>query len=144
MPHAVVARHKAPVSTESRVAVAQSGSLIGADYRAGSGLVCVANIKAIEELTHVLCNDTRLEILAVLDGTSLDVSSIAQQLDLAVDRISHHLRDLRRLMLVDYVREGNRKIYSLTDEVQFSIDTTMHSVTVHPNHTVSITVNVRI
>jgi DNA-binding transcriptional ArsR family regulator len=76
-----------------------------ADYES-----CAARLKA-------LADPDRLQIVNLLLRGDTNVSSLAQELSMPVDKVSHHLGVLRAANLVQTAREGKYVIYSLPVDV---------------------------
>ncbi|NMA54491.1 MAG: winged helix-turn-helix transcriptional regulator [Firmicutes bacterium] len=62
-----------------------------------------------------LANETRASILYLLAHEELCVCDLATILDSTISNISHHLRLLRTLKLVQYRRQGKMAFYSISD-----------------------------
>ena len=89
---------------ESAVAHVRSG--LAADWRA----------KRTTDIFSALSDPTRFRILNALAIRELCVCDIAAVVDVSQSAVSHQLRVLRNLDLVDYRREGRRAVYRLADE----------------------------
>ena len=70
----------------------------------------------LAELYKTLGDGTRLRILLALSVKHMNVSAIAQTLDMTHSAISHQLRVLKSARLVRYKREGKSMVYSLADD----------------------------
>jgi ArsR family transcriptional regulator len=70
----------------------------------------------IAELFRVLGDPLRIRILSLLLGGEKNVSTIAEALNVRPSSVSHHLRNLRQLRLVEVRREGKWMYYSLDGE----------------------------
>ena len=68
------------------------------------------------DVLRLLADRTRLAILAMLDGTEMSVSAIAEVLDRPGPAVSQHLAKLRTGQLVTSRREGTTIYYSQPDE----------------------------
>lgn len=64
-------------------------------------------------LFQQLSDSTRLKILWMLLHAELCVYDIAKALDMSAPAVSHHLRSLRQLGIINYRREGKHVFYSL-------------------------------
>ncbi len=64
----------------------------------------------------LLADQTRLAILAMLDGREASVGALAEALDRPVPAVSQHLAKLRAGHLVETRREGTTVYYSQPDE----------------------------
>lgn len=76
----------------------------------------VLEVAGLSELFKVLGDETRTKILYLLAHRKLCVCDIAVILEMSLPAVSHHLRLLKALRLVKYVREGKMVYYSLDDE----------------------------
>ncbi len=81
---------------------------------------------------RLLGDRTRLAILAMLDGTEMPVTAIAETLDRPTPAISQHLAKLRTGRLVTARREGTTIYYSQPDEHVAALVT---NVLQHTEHT---------
>jgi DNA-binding transcriptional ArsR family regulator len=69
------------------------------------------------ELFSALSDPNRVRIIsALLDQGEMNVSSIAHNLEMSESAVSHQLRGLRQLRLVQARREGRQIFYRLDDE----------------------------
>lgn len=68
------------------------------------------------EVLRLLADRTRLAILALLGGTELSVTAIAERLGRPIPAVSQHLAKLRTGNLVVARREGTSIYYSQPDE----------------------------
>lgn len=66
-------------------------------------------------LAKSLSDVNRLRILLALEEKSKSVSVLVEELGLSQPLVSHHLRELRRTLLVSVKRKGPFVYYSLTD-----------------------------
>ncbi len=73
--------------------------------------LCVAKLKA-------LADSTRLSVLEALMNGPKHVSELMQPLGIEQSLLSHHLKVLRNVGLVDAVRDGKSVLYQLTPEVE--------------------------
>jgi DNA-binding transcriptional ArsR family regulator len=71
---------------------------------------CATRLKA-------LADPERLKIVTSLLRGEKSVSSLADELNLPIDNVSHHLRVLRAARLVQTQRQGKFVIYSLAEDV---------------------------
>ncbi len=71
---------------------------------------CATRLKA-------LADPERLKIVTSLLRVEKSVSSLADELNLPIDNVSHHLRVLRAARLVQTQRRGKFVIYSLAEDV---------------------------
>ena len=66
-------------------------------------------------LAKVLSDGNRLRILLLVSNGKKSVSSIVEELDLSQPLVSHHLKELKRSLLVTVEREGPFVYYELSD-----------------------------
>jgi ArsR family transcriptional regulator len=76
----------------------------------------VLEVAGLSEIFKVLGDETRTKILYLLAHRKLCVCDIAVILEMSLPAVSHHLRLLKALRLVKYVRDGKMVYYSLDDE----------------------------
>lgn len=72
---------------------------------------CVVALRALGE-------DTRVRIVGLLMEHSLDVTEIAQRLGLTPYNASKHLRVLREAGLLEVVKDGRQRLYSLPGAIK--------------------------
>ncbi|MFV0558385.1 MAG: ArsR/SmtB family transcription factor [Enterococcus sp.] len=75
----------------------------------------VAEIEAVSKLFKVLGDPTRLKILLALQNGPLNVTKIAEELQMEQSAVSHQLKILRDNRLVHTQREGKIIYYQLDD-----------------------------
>ncbi len=73
-------------------------------------------LEEISFLAKSLSDMNRLRILIALAKKTVSVSVLVEELDLSQPLVSHHLRELRRALLVSVERKGPFVYYSLTDK----------------------------
>lgn len=71
---------------------------------------CASRLKA-------LADPDRLQIVTALLAGQKSVSSLADELRMAIDKVSHHLAVLRAAQLVETQKQGKFVIYSLAPDV---------------------------
>ena len=71
---------------------------------------CASRLKA-------LADPERLKIVSKLLRGEKSVSTLAAELNLPIDNVSHHLRVLRAAQLVQTQKQGKFVIYSLAEDV---------------------------
>lgn len=76
----------------------------------------VAEVAGLAELFQALADETRTRILYLLAADELCVCDLAAILDLSLPAVSHHLRLLKAMRLVNARREGRNVYYSLADD----------------------------
>ncbi|MFZ1987115.1 MAG: metalloregulator ArsR/SmtB family transcription factor [Desulfatitalea sp.] len=67
-------------------------------------------------LAKSLSDGNRLRILLLISSGKKSVSAIVDELDLSQPLVSHHLKELKRSLLVAVEREGPFIYYELADE----------------------------
>ena len=70
----------------------------------------------VAELFRALGDPSRVRIIAALTDGELNVSTLAEIVDLSESAVSHHMRGLRQMRLVRSRREGRQVFYNLDDE----------------------------
>ena len=73
-------------------------------------------LEEIAFLAKSLSDVNRLRILLALQKGSTSVSVLVEDLELSQPLVPHHLRELRRALLVSVKRKGPFVYYSLRDE----------------------------
>ena len=81
-----------------------------------SGMKSADIIRRTAELFGVLSDPTRVKIFLALSQAELCVGDLARLVGVSDSAVSHQLRILRNMGLVDYRREGKLAFYSLSDE----------------------------
>lgn len=66
-------------------------------------------------LAKSLSDGNRMRILLLISGGKKSVSAIVEELDLSQPLVSHHLKELKRSLLVKVEREGPFIYYELSD-----------------------------
>jgi DNA-binding transcriptional ArsR family regulator len=74
-----------------------------------------ANLQAVAFLAKCLSDENRLRILLCVSKGKKPVSKIVDELNLSQPLISHHLKELRRSLLVSVERNGPFVYYEVTD-----------------------------
>jgi ArsR family transcriptional regulator len=70
----------------------------------------------VAELFRSFSDTSRVKIISAIIDQELNVSALAQAVSLSESAVSHHLRGLRLLRLVQTRRQGKEVYYSLVDE----------------------------
>ncbi len=70
----------------------------------------------LAETFQALGDSSRIKIVWLLSQSETSVGNIAFQLSMSQPAVSHHLRTLRNLKLVNVRRAGRTSYYSLDDE----------------------------
>jgi ArsR family transcriptional regulator, nickel/cobalt-responsive transcriptional repressor len=80
-----------------------------------AGTLDVATAKTIATTLQALATPSRLRILSTLQRGARSVSDLAATIEMEQSAVSHQLRLLRNLGLVDTERHGRTILYSLYD-----------------------------
>jgi DNA-binding transcriptional ArsR family regulator len=86
------------------------------------------NCKSVAILAKGLSDENRLRILMCLIGSRKSVSRIVEEVGLSQPLVSHHLKELKRCLLVDIKREGPFIYYGLSDSRVLDVVKTLNSV----------------
>jgi ArsR family transcriptional regulator, zinc-responsive transcriptional repressor len=73
------------------------------------------HFQRIAFLARSLSDENRLRILQYISGGKKSVTSIVEELSLSQPLVSHHLRELKRSLLVKIERNGPFIYYELSD-----------------------------
>lgn len=73
------------------------------------------NLQTSAFLAKCLADENRLRILLCISKGKKPVSKIVDELNLSQPLISHHLKELRRSLLVNVERNGPFVFYEMTD-----------------------------
>ncbi len=79
------------------------------------------NPQTLAFLARCLADENRLRILFCVSKEKKSVSTIVEELQLSQPLISHHLKELKRSLLVSVERRGPFVYYELSDERILSI-----------------------
>ena len=82
---------------------------------AQAGLIAQAAARRLAEVFKSLSDPTRLRIISMVSEREFCVTDLAAALEMEQSTISHQLRDMRRLGLVSFRREGRHVFYRLDD-----------------------------
>jgi DNA-binding transcriptional ArsR family regulator len=74
------------------------------------------NLQAPAFLAKSLSDENRLRILLCISDRKKSVSAIVEELQLSQPLISHHLKELKRSLLVEVEREGPFVYYEVSDK----------------------------
>jgi DNA-binding transcriptional ArsR family regulator len=74
------------------------------------------NLSTVAFLAKILSDENRLRILLSLDGGKKSVNSIVEELNLSQPLVSHHLKELKRSLLVKVERQGPFIYYEIVDK----------------------------
>jgi len=70
----------------------------------------------VAELFRAFSDTSRVRILAALAGQEMNVTALAQTVGISESGISHHLRGLRQMHIVQTRRDGKEVYYRVEDE----------------------------
>lgn len=79
-------------------------------------------------LAKSLSDANRLRILQLISSGSKSVSSIVEELELSQPLVSHHLKELKRSLLVKVTRQGPFIYYELADKRVLDVLETLSEV----------------
>jgi DNA-binding transcriptional ArsR family regulator len=82
---------------------------------AAGGELTNDHLQSAAFLAKSLSDGNRLRILQLLGGSRKSVSAIVEELDLSQSLVSHHLKELKRSLLVCVERRGPFVYYELAD-----------------------------
>ena len=86
--------------------------------------------KAVAFLAKALADENRLRIVMALAGGKKSVSSLVAELAISQPLVSHHLRELKRALLVTVERRGPFVYYELADCRVQEIVASLHGLAV--------------
>jgi DNA-binding transcriptional ArsR family regulator len=69
----------------------------------------------VAELFRAFSDSSRVRILSAIIDQEMNVSQLAELVDLTESAVSHHLRGLRQMRLVKFRRDGKEVFYSVDD-----------------------------
>lgn len=69
----------------------------------------------VAELFRAFSDTSRVRILSAIVDQELNITSLAQIIGVTESAVSHHMRGLRQMHLVEARRDGKEVFYSLTD-----------------------------
>jgi len=69
----------------------------------------------VAELFRAFSDTSRVRILSAIVDQELNITTLAQMVGITESAISHHMRGLRQMHLVQSRREGKEVYYSLRD-----------------------------
>jgi DNA-binding transcriptional ArsR family regulator len=73
------------------------------------------NLQTVASVAKSLADENRLRILLCVNSGKKSVSSIVEELHLSQPLVSHHLKELRRSLLVKVERSGLFVYYEIAD-----------------------------
>lgn len=91
------------------------GTAVHDDTSTGGYSLNDDHLKRAAFLAKSLSDGNRLRILLLISGGRKSVSTIVDALDLSQPLVSHHLKELKRSLLVKVEREGPFVYYELAD-----------------------------
>ncbi len=74
------------------------------------------SLQSVAFVAKSLSDENRLRILLCISGSKKSVSIIVEELNLSQPLVSHHLKELRRSLLVQVERRGPFVFYQIADE----------------------------
>jgi DNA-binding transcriptional ArsR family regulator len=77
--------------------------------------ICDVNLQTLAFLSKCLADENRLRILLCISKGKKPVSKIVDELNLSQPLISHHLKELKRSLLVNIERNGPFVYYEMAD-----------------------------
>ena len=86
------------------------------------------HLQRVAFLAKSLSDGNRLRILILVSSGRKSVSAIVEKLDLSQPLVSHHLKELKRSLLVKVEREGSFVYYELADMRIFNVLTTLSEI----------------
>ena len=91
------------------------GDIHGAAEQPGTMLLQDEHFQKVAFLAKSLSDENRLKILLCVSGGKKSVSGIVEQMGLSQPLVSHHLKELKRSLLVTVERNGPFIYYELVD-----------------------------
>jgi ArsR family transcriptional regulator len=70
----------------------------------------------VAELFRAFSDTSRVRILSALVAEELNISSLAEAVGISESAVSHHMRGLRQMHIVQSRRDGKEVYYSIQDE----------------------------
>ena len=70
----------------------------------------------VAELFRAFSDTSRVRILSVLTGCEMNVNALAHAIGISESAVSHHMRSLRQMHLVQARRDGKEVYYRVEDE----------------------------
>ncbi len=86
------------------------------------------SLPSVAFLAKSLSDGNRLRILQFISGGKKSVSAIVEELELSQPLVSHHLKELKRSLLVTVKREGPFIYYELADSRVLDVMHTLSEV----------------
>jgi len=94
---------------------AQEEKLRVVEVPRGEALSAAEHFQVVAFLAKSLSDENRLRILGCVSNGKKSVSSIVEELGLSQPLVSHHLKELKRSLLVKIERNGPFIYYELSD-----------------------------
>jgi DNA-binding transcriptional ArsR family regulator len=88
----------------------------GVDARSSRARLDAATAKSVASTLQALATPSRLLILATLQEGPKSVGDLVEEVQMTQSAVSHQLRLLRTMGLVDSERHGRNIVYSLFDD----------------------------
>jgi DNA-binding transcriptional ArsR family regulator len=88
------------------------------------------NIQSLAFLAKSIGDENRLRILLCVSKEKKSVSRVVEELGLSQPLVSHHLKELKRALLVNVERNGPFIYYEMTDARILEILTRLHELAV--------------
>ena len=70
----------------------------------------------VAELFRAFSDTSRVRMLSVLTGREMNVNTLADAVGISESAVSHHMRSLRQMHLVEARRDGKEVFYRVEDE----------------------------
>ncbi|MCL4530467.1 MAG: metalloregulator ArsR/SmtB family transcription factor [Chloroflexi bacterium] len=70
----------------------------------------------VAELFRAFSDTSRVRILSTIIQNEMNVSAIAEAVDISESAVSHHLRSLRQMKIVQARRDGREVFYKVDDD----------------------------
>src|SRR4030043_179259 len=100
---------------QKRATAAQEEALRVVEVSRGQALLAADHFQIVAFLAKSLSDENRLRILGCVSDGKKSVSSIVEELGLSQPLVSHHLKELKRSLLVKIERSGPFISYELVD-----------------------------
>lgn len=91
----------------------------------------MGGLDGVGEIMSIFADDTRFKILVALTHSELCVCDVGAIVQASSATVSYHLRNLFRVGVVKYRRDGKLVYYRLADERTASLIKTVHAFTAH-------------
>jgi DNA-binding transcriptional ArsR family regulator len=84
-------------------------------------LPCEKSFLKGAEIFQILSDPTRMKILWLLCHSKLCVNNIATTISISAPAVSHHLKLLKSLSLIENSRSGKEMYYKITDSIESNL-----------------------